>query len=88
MAVVLSDNKLGVQLPQSRIVIAAGSHQVGTIGTEGTVPYPALVLLKSGLERESLGLRVGRGRFHLLDFPDPGRVIGAARCELLDIGRK
>lgn len=69
-------------------MIAAGSYQVGTISAEGTVPYPALVLLESGLEGERLRFRIGRGRFHLLDFPYPGRMVGATRCELLDIGRE
>lgn len=69
-------------------MIAAGSYQVGTVSAEGTVPYPTLVLLESGLEGERLGFRIGRGRLHFPDFPDPGRMVGATRCELLDIGRK
>jgi len=54
MAVVLSDDALALQLPQSRIVITARSNQIRTIGTEGAIPNPALVASQSRLQRKAL----------------------------------
>lgn len=48
MSVILADDLLTMKLPQSCIVIAAGCHQVGTIGAECTVPDPSLMACKSG----------------------------------------
>ncbi len=88
VAVVLADDLLGVQLPEPGIVVAAGRHEVGTIRTESAVPHPALVAGQSGFEGEGAGFGVGRRRLHVGDFPDLGRVVGAARGELLDVGRE
>ena len=80
MAVILTDDLLTVQLPQPRIMVAAGCDQVRTIGTECTVPDPSLVAGKGGFQRECIGRRIwGRG-FHLLHLPDLGRMVGAASC--------
>jgi len=80
MAVVLTDDLLAMQLPQPRIMVAAGCDQVRTIGTECTVPDPSLVAGKGGFQRESIGRGIWRRGFHLLDFPDLGRMVGAASC--------
>lgn len=88
VAVVLADNLLAVELPEPSVVVAAGCDKVGTICAEGTVPDPALVTGEGRLEGEGLGLVIGADGLHVLDFPDLGRVVGAAGGELLDIGRE
>ena len=88
VAIVLADNLLAVQLPEPRVVVAAGSDQIGTICAECTVPYPSLVSRQGGLEWERPGFRLRAGGLHLLDLPDLGGVVGAASSQLLDIGRE
>ncbi len=79
---------MGVQLPQSGVMVAAGGHEVGAVGAEGAVPDPALVASEGGLERESPWLGVRAGGLHLLDLPDLGSVVGATGSQLLDVGRE
>jgi hypothetical protein len=88
VAVVLTDDLLGVQLPQARIVVAAGRHEVGAIGAEGAVPDPALVTRQGGFEWKGARLGVRTSRLHLFNLPDLGGMVGATGCELLDVGRK
>lgn len=87
VAIVLANDLLAVELPEPGIVVGTGRHQVGRIGAERAVPDPALVAREGGLERERLRLLVG-GRLKVLDLPDAGGVVGAAGCELLDVGRE
>lgn len=84
MPIILADDLLAMQLPESRVVVRAGRHQVGRVGAEGAVPDPALVAGEGRLERVWLGLRV-RGGLDVLDLPYLGRVVGAARRQLLDV---
>jgi hypothetical protein len=84
MSIVLSDNLLTMQLPQSRVVIRASSYQVRRVGTESAVPYPALVTGEGGLQGIRLGFLVRSG-FDVLNFPNLGCVVCAAGRELLDI---
>lgn len=86
VAVILTDDLLRVKLPQARVVIATGGHEVGAIGAEGAVPDPTLVARQGGLEGKGARLGVGARRLHLLDFPDLGGVVGAAGGQLLDVG--
>lgn len=86
MAVVLPDNALTAQFPQSSIMVRARSHKIGAVGTERAVPDPALVSMQCRLERESSRVAVCSGRQivagrHVVrsarvDGPDAGRVIG------------
>lgn len=43
MAVVLTDDLLCVQLPQTCVVVTAGCYEICAVGTEGTVPHPTLM---------------------------------------------
>jgi hypothetical protein len=88
MAVVLTNDLLAMQLPQSRIVVGTSRNQVRTVGTERAVPNPALVPRKRGLERERylfFAVLAGRWRRDVNDLPDLGRVVGTARRQLLDV---
>lgn len=49
MSVILADDRLAAQLPQSRVVIATCRYQVRRVGAECTVPDPALVARQRGL---------------------------------------
>lgn len=90
MTVVLPDNLLAMQLPQSRVVIRARSDQVSRVGAEGTVPHPALVARERSLEGKWLGIAVLVGLLGLfgIHLPDFGSVVGRAGCEFLGIGRE
>jgi len=88
VAVVLADDLLAVQLPKTRVVVAAGCDKIRAIGTERTVPDPPLVACEGRLQREGLRLLTRPNRLHLLDLPDLGRVISAARCQLLHVRRE
>ena len=93
MTVVLSNDLLTMQLPQPRIMIRASRNEIRRIGTESAIPNPALMSSQSALQLERLTLRgsLARNRNHgieILDLPDPGSVIGAASCKVLDVGRK
>jgi len=55
MTVVLSDNLLRGQLPESSIVIGACGDEIGTISTESAIPDPALMLTQSALKSEWYG---------------------------------
>lgn len=59
--VVLPDNTLAAQLPQPRVVVTTGRHQIRGIRTERAVPDPALVAVQRGLEREGGGVALGGG---------------------------
>lgn len=115
MAIVLSNNALAAQLPQTGIMIAASGDQVGTIGAKGTIPHPSLVslqrrlqgkrvrLLRSAVDINSAIVCVGNtvdeaahvtsrygcakalGLGARIDAPYPRGVVGAARCQVLDV---
>jgi hypothetical protein len=90
MAVVLPDDLLAVQLPQACVVVAACGDEVRRVGGERAVPHPALVASQRALELERACLRCGLpGRRHhgleIFDLPDLGRVVRAARGEVLDV---
>lgn len=85
VAVVLPDDLLALQLPQTGVVVGAGGDEVRAVGAEGAVPYPALVTRQGCLEREGFWLRVlGRG-LDVAHLPDLGGVVGAAGRELFDV---
>ena len=94
MAVVLPNDTLAVQLPQSSVVVRARRDEVGRVGAKGAVPDPALVAGQRGLEREGVGVTLGGGsgqvwgclvRVRLVDGPDACRVVGAAGGEVADV---
>lgn len=87
VSVVLPNDLLAVQLPEARVVIRARRHEVGRVGAKGAVPDPALVSRERRLEGQRLGPLAGLGRA-VLDLPNLGRVVGAARGQLLDVGRE
>lgn len=87
MAVVLADDLLTVQLPESGVVVGAGRDEVSRVGAEGAVPDPPLVTRQGGLEGEGLGLLV-MGRLEILHLPDARGVVGAAGRELLHVWRQ
>lgn len=93
VTIILPDDLLCMKLPQTRVVVAASSDQVRRVGREGAVPHPALVAGKRALELERA--RLGRGlarrrdhRLQVLDLPDLGRVVRAARRQMLDVWRQ
>jgi hypothetical protein len=91
MPIILPDNALTMQLPQPRIVITTGRHQIRGVRTERAVPDPSLVARQRALELEGLrGWRFPPGDgdqlFQVADLPDLGCVVGAAGREVLDVG--
>ena len=60
MTIVLSDDLLGAQLPQPRVMVAASCHQVCAVGTEGAVPDPTLVAVELLLELKCTAVLVSR----------------------------
>lgn len=93
MAIILPYDLLAHEFPQAGIVVATSSDQVRRIGREGTVPHPALVAGQRALEleRPRLRRRLAWRRNHgleVLDLPDLGGVVRAARREVLDVGRE
>lgn len=87
MAIVLTNNLLTMQLPQTRIVVRARRDEVGRVGAKRTIPHPALVARQGRLEGKGaqLAVFVGFGDLVGVDFPDFGRVVGGAGCEFLDV---
>ena len=93
MPVVLANDLLALHLPQPRIMVGASSNQVSRVGREGAVPHPALVTRERLLQGVGLGLGLGGvgvvvGGLDVAHLPDLGRVVGAARRQLLDVGRE
>ena len=85
----MPNDLLARELPQTGIVVAAYCNEVCAIGTESAIPHPALMACQRGLKREWSRLRIiGSCRLHIYHLPDLGGVVCAARCQLLDIGRK
>ena len=98
MSIILPDNTLTAQLPQPRIVITARSNQVRAVSTKSAVPYPALVAVQGGLEREGGGVAfrgsgegvaglyvVGGGE---VDAPNARGVVRGAGGEVPDVWRE
>ena len=56
VAVVLSYDTLGTQLPQPSVVVRTARHQIRAVGAEGAIPDPPLMTVESGLEREGGGV--------------------------------
>lgn len=94
MPVILPDHRLGVQLPQPRVVVRAGCHQIGAIGAERAVPHPSLVGFQRGFEGKSARLALGGEVFVALDVvgcggvdgPDSSVVVGGAGGEVAHVG--
>lgn len=55
MPIILTDDGLTAKLPQSRVMVAAGRHQVGRVGAESAIPHPPLVTCQRRFQGESLG---------------------------------
>lgn len=97
MTVVLSNYLLGVQLPQSSVMVGASSDQVCRVGGECAIPNPSLVSGQSTLEFEWLRSRdFGFIRLRLLGccltiiayLPYLCGVVSTTCREMLDIGRQ
>jgi hypothetical protein len=93
VAIVLADNLLGLELPETSVMIATGGDQVGRVGAERAVPNPALVASKRALQLEWnwAGGLASRGRDHLvqvLNLPDLRSVVSRAGSKVLDIWRE
>jgi hypothetical protein len=96
MSIVLPNDALAAQLPQSRIVITTRRNKIRAIGAERAVPNPTLVPVQRRLERKRSGvaLRGGRQvvaglqvvRRRRVEGPDARGVVGAAGCEVADVG--
>ena len=56
VAVVLPNDRLALQLPQPRVMIAARRHQVRRVGRESAVPDPALMAVELLLQLKPLRL--------------------------------
>ena len=69
-------------------MVATGGYEIRAVGTEGTVPYPALMACESGLERESSWFLIWAHGLHVLDFPNFGGVVGAACRQLFYVRRE
>lgn len=90
MAIVLTNNLLAMQLPQTRVVVRARRDEVGRVGAKCTIPHPALVARQGRLEGEGaqLPIFVRFGDLVWVNFPDFGRVVGGAGGEFLDVRRE
>lgn len=96
MTVVLSDDALRAQFPESCIMIRTGCHQVRRVRTERTVPHPALMPMESRLERKGIGVllyqlhiaAVAGSRPLRVNGPDARGVIGTACCEMAHVRRE
>lgn len=93
MPVVLANDLLALHFPQPRIMVGASSNQVSRVGREGAVPHPALVTRERLLQGVGLGLGLGGvgvvvGGLDVAHLPDLGRVVGAARRQLLNVRRE
>lgn len=77
VSIILADNLLAVNLPQPRVMVGTGRHQVRRIRTEGAVPDPSLMAGERCLEGERLRLAFCR-RVNVNDLPDLRGVVGAA----------
>ena len=55
MTVILTNDALRSQFPETSIMVGTSSDKIGAIGREGTVPYPTLMTMESGFEREGGG---------------------------------
>jgi len=70
VAIVLSNDGGGAELPQTGVVVATHGHQVSGVGTEGAIPDPALVIVqnrvtgKGALESDQICQGTERGRRH------------------------
>lgn len=80
MAIVLSDDCLSMQLPQTRIVVAASCNEIGRVGAESTVPNPTLVTGESAFKLERSRLR------ELITAPN-GAAIGTVAISAGDRNR-
>jgi len=49
VAIVLTNNTRGAELPQTGIVVAADGDEVGGVSAEGAIPHPALVVVQHGV---------------------------------------
>jgi hypothetical protein len=93
VTIVLTDNLLGLKLPEASVMVAAGRNQVRRVGAERTVPNPALVAGKRTLQLEWhwLGRLATRGRDHfveILNLPNFRGVVSGAGSKVLDIWRE
>lgn len=94
VAVILPNDRHGVQFPQPGVVVRAGGDEVCAIGAEGAVPDPSLVGFERGFEGESARLALGGEVFVAFDVvrdggvdgPDPRVVVGRAGGEVADVG--
>jgi hypothetical protein len=98
MSVVLPNDTLTAQFPQASIMVATRRHQIRTVRTEGAVPHPALVTVQGGLEGKGSRVALSCG-WQLVPWlevvwrggvegPDACGVVGAAGCEVSDVGRQ
>ena len=58
MAVVLTDDRLRSQFPESSVVVAAGCDEVRGVGAECAVPHPSLVAVQFLLKGKRLVLLI------------------------------
>ena len=86
MPIILPNNTLRRQLPQTRVVVRARGDEIRRVGGECAVPDPALVLSECGLERVRVcGQPVHLTRLDVADLPYLGGVVCGAGGELLDV---
>lgn len=88
MAIVLANDRLAVELPETGVMVGASSHQVGRVGAKSAVPNPSLMAMQRRLKREGIRIAVcGAGKLVLrrdvvrlrgVDGPDAGCVVGGA----------
>lgn len=89
MPIILPNNTLRRQLPQTRVVVRARGDEIRRVGGECAVPDPALVLSECGLERVRVcGQPVHLTRLDVADLPYLGGVVCGAGGELLDVRRE
>lgn len=94
MTIILANNLLTMQFPQTRIMIRTSRDQVCRIRTESTIPDPALMTSQSTLQLEWLRVFLRswclawdwQHALEVLDFPNLGCVVCRAGCEVFDIG--
>jgi len=83
VTIVLPDDLLAMELPETSVVVRASCDQISGVGTESAVPDPALVASQSTFESEGNRLcrifTILRCHFiNVLDLPDLGGVVSTA----------
>jgi hypothetical protein len=96
VAIVLADDVLALQLPETRIMVRASRNEIRRVGREGAVPNPSLMAIEFLFELEALllllvffvALQHHGGRILEIHCPDSGGVVCRASGEMSNVWRE